>query len=248
MTDALLYVLNYQSRADDIKKINFLRCKARAKRLMRYILDARHTSELKLYDFDDHLLDHNTKEIEEKRVESFYKSRVKPKEFLVWLNSLSLDLPVVQQYFERETSSKIEVNPLPQELGFEKLLHPIIVQSSYRHYRDGHLRDAVLNSVVAVFDFIRKKTGLTLDGENLVSRAFSLSDPYIILSDLTSESGKSDQKGFIEIFKGAYQGIRNPKAHSLEHDLTPEKAAQYLIFASLLARRVEEAKFPKAEN
>lgn len=46
----------------------------------------------------------------------------------------------------------------------------------------------------------------------------------------------------MQILVGAYLGIRNPKAHSLNHDLDPEKAAQYLIFSSLLARRIYEAK------
>ena len=64
----------------------------------------------------------------------------------------------------------------------------------------------------------------------------------LVLTELETESGQNDQKGFMQIFKGAYQGIRNPKAHSLTHDLTPEKAAQYLVFASLLIRRVQEAK------
>ena len=39
----------------------------------------------------------------------------------------------------------------------------------------------------------------------------------------------------------------NPKAHSLAHDLTQLTAAQYLVFASLLARRVEEAHLVKSE-
>ena len=62
-----------------------------------------------------------------------------------------------------------------------------------------------------------------------------------MLREVESESGQNDQKGFLKIFLGAFQGIRNPKAHSLDHDLTEQKAAQYLVFASLLARRVEEA-------
>lgn len=64
----------------------------------------------------------------------------------------------------------------------------------------------------------------------------------MILSDTSTDSGRNDQAGFMQIFCGAYQGIRNTKAHSLEHDLDQIKAAQYLIFASLLARRVSEAK------
>lgn len=125
--------------------------------------------------------------------------------------------------------------------GFESLLHPLIRKSSLQLFLDGHLREAVLNSVVAVFDFIRERTGLEDDGDRLIGKAFSIDDPFLVLSELSTESGANDQKGFMQIFKGAYQGVRNTKAHSLEHDLTKDKAAQYLIFASLLARRVEDA-------
>ena len=134
------------------------------------------------------------------------------------------------------------------ELGFEQLLHPLIEKSSYEHYRNGHLRDAVLNSVIATFDHLRAVTGISADGEALASKAFSLSDPYIVLSELKTDSGQNDQKGFMQIFKGAFQGIRNPKAHSLTHDLNPEKAAQYLIFASMLVRRLDEAKVIKSDK
>jgi uncharacterized protein (TIGR02391 family) len=127
------------------------------------------------------------------------------------------------------------------QAGFEGMLHPSIVKNCYQQYCDGHLRESVLNSIVSIFDLIRSRTGIDADGASLVDRAFSLSDPYLVLSDLTSESGLNDQKGFIQIFKGSYQGIRNPKAHTLNHDLTEAKAAQYLVFASLLARRIEEA-------
>jgi uncharacterized protein (TIGR02391 family) len=69
----------------------------------------------------------------------------------------------------------------------------------------------------------------------------SIGNPLLVLSELESESGQNDQKGFMQIFKVTYQGIRNPKAHTLNHDLDEMKAAQYLVFASMLARRVEEA-------
>lgn len=130
---------------------------------------------------------------------------------------------------------------------FQFLLHPEISKHALQQYKNGHLRDSVLNSIIAVFDLIRKKTGLKDDGDRLIGKAFSLENPYLILSEINSESGQSDQKGFIQIFKGSYQGIRNPKAHSLTHDLTPLKAAQYLVFASLLARRVDEANVIKKE-
>lgn len=116
------------------------------------------------------------------------------------------------------------------------------MEHSYQLYRDDHLREAVLNSVTALFDFIRSRTKLKEDGDRLIGQVFSLDNPLLILTELETESGQNDQKGFMQMFKGAYQGVRNPKAHSLTHDLTPEKAAQYLVLASLLIRRVEEAK------
>jgi len=128
-----------------------------------------------------------------------------------------------------------------QECGFEDLLHPIIIDNSLQQYKDGHFRDAVLNSIIAVYDFIRSKSSIDDDGANLIGKVFSLGDPKLILSEINSESGQNDQKGFMQIFQGAFQGIRNPKAHSLSHDLSDIKAAQYLIFASLLARRIDEA-------
>ncbi|MGB2808853.1 MAG: TIGR02391 family protein [Sedimentisphaerales bacterium] len=147
-----------------------------------------------------------------------------------------------------ESSSEITVNEysIDQKVDhiedFQFLLHPKIAQHALQQYNNGHLRDAVLNSIIAVFDLIREKTGLKGDGDRLIGKAFSLEKPYLILSEIDTESGKNDQKGFMQIYKGSFQGIRNPKAHSLAHDITKLKAAQYLVFASLLARRIDEAK------
>lgn len=44
------------------------------------------------------------------------------------------------------------------------------------------------------------------------------------------------------IYEGVYGGVRNVKAHSLDHDLNEQKAGQYLVMLSLLARRVDECK------
>jgi uncharacterized protein (TIGR02391 family) len=121
------------------------------------------------------------------------------------------------------------------------LLHPVVIDSSYAQFRAGRLRDAVLNSIIAVFDLLRVRTGLDRDGVQLVDEALSIEHPRLIISPLDTESGKNEQKGFIQILRGAYQGVRNPKAHSLSSDLNVINAGQYLVFASLLARRIDEA-------
>ena len=151
------------------------------------------------------------------------------------------DLPELDKRAEAHLLAAAGAEPEQKDIGFEELLHPIIIEHAYQLYRNGHLREAVLNSVTAIFDFIRARTGSEEDGDRLIGQVMAPNEPRLILSELGTDSGQNDQKGFMQIFKGAYQGIRNPKAHSLTHDLTPEKAAQYLVFASLLARRIEEA-------
>lgn len=131
--------------------------------------------------------------------------------------------------------------PVPHQAGFEDLLHPIVAAASLSHYRDGDYRNAVLDGMVALSDLIRSRTGLTGDGKGLATEAFSPNRPKLIFSEMHTESGQNDQKGFMEMIAGAYVGIRNPKAHSLVHDLDVTKAAQYLIAISLLVRRVAEA-------
>lgn len=64
------------------------------------------------------------------------------------------DIPSVLKVAEalaREGSKDAEA------VGFEDLLHPAIVASSLGQYRNGHLRDAVLNGVIAVLDLIRAR-------------------------------------------------------------------------------------------
>ena len=154
---------------------------------------------------------------------------------------INYDLPEIDKRSEAHLLASVGENKNQADLDFENLLHPIISEHAYQLYRNGHLREAVLNSITAVYDFIRSRTGSEEDGDRLIGQVLSPNEPKLILSELSTESGQNDQKGFMQIFKGAYQGIRNPKAHSLTHDLTEIKAAQYLVFASLLARRVEEA-------
>jgi uncharacterized protein (TIGR02391 family) len=128
------------------------------------------------------------------------------------------------------------------------LLHPTIISSSYSQFRAGHYRDAVFNAFVAVFDLIRARTGVESDGVALVSDVLSLDKPKLVISTLRTESGRNEQKGFLQILQGVYLGIRNPKAHTLFTDLDEISAIQYLVLASLLARRIDGAQTPDSQH
>jgi len=152
---------------------------------------------------------------------------------------LKFDLPDIEEKIDAYAARGLAVD---HPTGFDDLLHPLVRQAAIRHYQVGDFRNAVLDAITAVFDKIRERTGVDQDGERLINQTMSPHAPILVLSELETESGRSDQSGFMDIYKGFYRGVRNPKAHSLAHDLDAIKAGQHLVLASILMRRVVEAR------
>jgi hypothetical protein len=71
---------------------------------------------------------------------------------------------------------QIRVSGGPERVAVAYLdhLHPFIKESCARLYADSHHAHAVEESVKAVLEYLRRKTGLTLDGTPLIDRSFSL--------------------------------------------------------------------------
>ncbi len=69
--------------------------------------------------------------------------------------------------------------------------------------------------------------------------AFSVNQPTIRLDDLSTESGRNIQEGYMHIYAGAIQAIRNPKAHEII-SITPERAIHFVTLASLLMYKLDE--------
>lgn len=156
---------------------------------------------------------------------------------------LRRDLPGLEAAALRTLSASQQKK---EEVGFISLLHPKVIQSSLRHYEDQDYREAVLNGMLTLTETIREKSGMDGDGVPLVSRVFKPEDPVLTFSDIANISGRDEHEGFHKIMLGAFQGVRNPKSHRLFSDLTAQSTAQYLVFISLLVRRVEESS--KAKN
>ena len=90
-----------------------------------------------------------------------------------------------------------------------------------------------------VKEHVRRKTGEELDGASLMNRAFSPNAPLIVLDDLSTESGRNVQLGYMQIYAGSMTGIRNPKAHA-NVTIDDARARYFLFLASLLAYRFDE--------
>jgi len=126
---------------------------------------------------------------------------------------------------------------------FWGLLHPKIVEFSKNRFETNHFADSVeaafkeVNNIVKVI--IKQKTGQEYDGADLMNRAFSLQNPLIVLDDLSTETGRNIQKGYMQIFSGAMTGIRNPKAHE-NITIDSRRAIHFLFLASLLMFKIDE--------
>ncbi len=122
-------------------------------------------------------------------------------------------------------------------------IHPKIASVAKSRYESLHYTDAVEAALKEVHncvkEIVRRKINRELDGASLMRTAFSPSNPLIVLDDLSTESGRNIQEGYMVIFAGAMIGIRNPKAH---HNLDlKERGAKHLIYlASLLMNKLDE--------
>jgi uncharacterized protein (TIGR02391 family) len=102
---------------------------------------------------------------------------------------------------------------------------------------------AVLEAIKGVADRIRNLSGLTSDGAELVNSAFSTKAPLIVINNLTTETDKSEQKGFSNILVGLFGAVRNPTAHApkISWPMTQQDALDIFAIISFVHRKLDGA-------
>jgi len=135
--------------------------------------------------------------------------------------------------------------------AFWAMLHPVLVSLVRRRFEDGHRADAVEAAFkeinTRVKRAVQEASGRELDGADLMRQAFSDKNPVLLLADLTTESGRNIQVGYMQIFAGAMQGIRNPAAHG-NIDVPRDEAIHLFFLASLLMRRLDAAQVARRKT
>jgi len=151
-----------------------------------------------------------------------------------------LESTPISEVEAEEIKTTVEESPL--QIFDVMQFHPRIITASKSLFETGHYSQAIFEAFKAVNNFVKEKTGLSLDGKDLMAKVFREEDPIIRLNELKTRSEKDEQEGFMFLFMGAMAGIRNPKAHDNVVQTDPYRALEYLSFASLLMKRVEEGK------
>jgi uncharacterized protein (TIGR02391 family) len=120
-------------------------------------------------------------------------------------------------------------------------LHPEIAKAASDLYENGHYSNAIEDAVKALNALVRLRSGCDdRDGSQLMEFVFNPSHPILKFNNLSDQSDRDEQKGFMMMFSGAVAGLRNPRAHRLIQD-DPERALEFIAFVSLLAKLLDGA-------
>jgi len=120
--------------------------------------------------------------------------------------------------------------------------HPMVVAACSTLFDTGHYSQAIFEAFKSVEMAVRDASGLDLSGVALMNRA--MGDAALLrMSRLAGMPGRDEQSGMRSLFVGAMQGIRNPKAHGSFSLKDRQRALEYLAFASLLLRRLDDATY-----
>ncbi|OPY85531.1 MAG: hypothetical protein A4E65_00107 [Syntrophorhabdus sp. PtaU1.Bin153] len=137
----------------------------------------------------------------------------------------------------RERASTLRAALLSRKVHQDVLVfcRPELMKQNYFH--------AVLEASKSVAEKLRRRTGLTIDGADLIDAAFGGTTPKLALNSLRTESEKSEQKGFVNLLKGLYGMFRNVTAHApkVTWSIGEQDALDLLTFVSYAHRRIDDA-------
>lgn len=182
---------------------------------------------------------------------SFMTNDYAPKSILDWfigpnnqawnksdVNTISTILKQIKE--ENYVIVKEKVN----EFDFWQLIHSQIANVCIKRFNDGHYADAVESAMkevnLRVKGICKRYNNEEKDGVQLMQNVFSLNNPLLKFEDMSTASGKNIQQGYMQLFAGSIQALRNPKAHANLY-ISKESAMKQLIVASLLMDKIDEA-------
>lgn len=110
--------------------------------------------------------------------------------------------------------------------------HPTIEQTAERLWAIGDYDTALFKVCIALNSAVQARSQRPdLDGVALMRTVFSAKTPI-----LNIEARYGNQQGFMDLFAGVMDAIRNPRAHHQQAQLTREEALEWLAFLSALFR------------
>lgn len=108
-------------------------------------------------------------------------------------------------------------------------------------YEAENYSHAVLEATYFISSLLRERAGVDGDGSALIGQALGGESPKLRLNALQTESDRNVQKGYEQVLRGIYIGIRNPRSHEPTHD-TQETADSIICFLGHLVNVLSASK------
>jgi uncharacterized protein (TIGR02391 family) len=109
--------------------------------------------------------------------------------------------------------------------------HPMVEQIATPFWGIGEYDTALLKVCIALDTAVQAKSGKRDSGASLMRTVFSRNTPILKI-----DSRFGNQGGFMDLFAGVMDAIRNPRAHHHQSQLSREEALEWLAFLSALFR------------
>ena len=164
-----------------------------------------------------------------------------------------MDLEGIIAKVEIEAKEEIDII---KDKDYSKLfelmkLHPIIIKVSSQRFQKAQYSDAIREAFKAVENYVKEKSGKDDFGVSLMSNLFGFDydekqnklkrPPILRLNKLKTKSERSEQKGYMYLFMGAMEGIRNPFSHEHIEINDPILTLKCLFLASHLLEKLDNA-------
>ena len=117
-------------------------------------------------------------------------------------------------------------------------MHPIVQQAAGSRFDSTHYSDAIQKPCTALEKAVQAKSGqpATATGTSLMTTAFSQKNALIQLT-----TDPTEQFGFMNLYQGTVQALRNHFAHNLTELTDPARALEWLGFISALFYKLDES-------
>ena len=133
----------------------------------------------------------------------------------------------------------------PDTSSFWQNIHNEVITSSRELFENGHyaesVESAVLKMIVRVKNIVKQASGVTVDGTSAMQKAFSVNNPIIKVSDISTKSSEDIQQGIMDMCVGVVKSIRNPQVHEII-SYSRREAVQKLHLISFLMDTIDRAK------
>lgn len=148
-----------------------------------------------------------------------------------------------------ETTVKQTVDVTPYEKYFEgsttymHRYHKLILNNCTKYLEHEDYFHAVNEATKVFIKHIQEISKIESDGYKLIYKVLDENNPVIKITDCSTESLKSYQRGIKEISLGVVSAFRNPTAHEpvLSWEISREDCNDILCTLSFLLRKIDES-------